>query len=260
MDGRTMAEKENQRIPQKGMPLYQQVASWLRDDIANGVYPVGSLLPTTPELAKLFGVGKHTVREALAQLKSGGIISIRRRGGTRVEANLPETSEYVLQAFDAITQYSNQARLRVLNKDLIVARREVAELLQCPSAQEWLHIEGFRAGGTPPEPIGYMEVYINRAFPKVYERINRNTVVVFKMFEEIYEENIVEVRQEMRAVRITGRAAEVLTVKEGTIGMRYITRFFSAKGVQLEVSVNIHPLEKLSFAKHIVYPRPIASE
>ncbi len=252
-----MEKRENQRIPQKGVPLYQQVASWLRDDIANEVYPVGSLLPTTPELAKLFGVGKHTVREALAQLKNGGIISIRRRGGTRVEANLPETSEYVLEAFDSITQYSAQARLQVLNKDLIVARREVAELLQCPSAQEWLHIEGFRASGTPAQVVGYMEVYINRAFPKVYERINRNTVIVFKMFEEIYGESIVEVRQEMRAVRIGGRAAEVLKVTEGAIGMRYITRFFSARGVQLEVTVNIHPLDKLSFAKHIVYPRPI---
>ena len=248
---------QNKRQPQKGIPLYQQVATWLREDIANEVYPVGSNLPTTPELATILGVGKHTVREALAQLKNAGLVSIRKRSGTRVEANLANTSKHVLKAFDSITQYSTTARLKVIQKDLIVARKEIAELIQCPPAQEWLHIEGFRAGGASGTPIGYMEVYINRAFPKVYERINKNTVIVFKMFGEIYNEDIIEIRQEMRTVPITSRAAEILNVEVGTIGMRYITRFFSAKGEQLEVAVNIHPLDKIDYAQHIVYPRPL---
>lgn len=252
-----MTRQQNQRIAQKGVPLYQQIASWLREDIDGNIYPVGSLLPPTPELAKLFGVGKHTIGKALEQLKSGGVISIRRRGGTRVEPNLAATSQYVVQAFDSITQYSNSAKLQITHKDLIVARKDVAELLQCPSAQEWLHIRGFRASGEPPEVVGYTEIFINRAFPKVYERVTRNTLIVFKMFQEIYNEHIVEVRQEMRTMHIRDKAAQVLAVPEGTIGMRYITRFFSAKGEQLEVTVNIHPLDKLNFAQHIVYPRPV---
>lgn len=77
------------------------------------------------------------------------------------------------------------------------------------------------------------------------------------MFNEYYDEHIVEVRQEMRALPIHARAAEILNVEEGTPGMRYITRFFSAKGVQLEVAVNIHPMDKLHFAQHIIYPRPV---
>ncbi len=253
-----MVRSHNQRTAQKGVPLYQQIASWLRDDIDSGVYPVGSLLPPAPELAQRFGVGKHTIGKALEQLKNGGVISIRRRGGTRVEENLAGTSHYVIQAFDSITQYSQTAKLQVAHKNLIVARKDVAELLQCPSAQEWLYIEGYRTGSTASEVVGYTEVYINRAFPKVYERVNKNTVIVFKMFQEIYNEHIVEVRQEMRTVFIRDKAAQVLGVPEGTIGMRYISRFFSAKGEQLEVTVNIHPLDKLNFAQHVVYPRPIA--
>lgn len=252
-----MIRKQNQRIPQKGVPLYQQIASWLREDIDSEVYPVGSLLPPVPELAKMFGVGKHTVGKALEQLKNGGVISIRRRGGTRVEATLATTSPYVIQAFDAITQYSNTAKLTITDKNLIVARKDVAELLQCPSAQEWLHIEGYRSSDGPEQVVGYTQVFINRAFPKIYERVNKNTIIIFKMFQEIYNESIVEVRQEMRTILIRDKAADVLKVPDGTIGMRYITRFYSAKGEQLEVTVNIHPLDKLNFAQHIVYPRPI---
>lgn len=249
--------QQNKYRPQKGLPLYLQVTSWLREDIANKTYPVGSILPTTHELAAMLGVGKHTVREALAQLKNVGLVSIRKRGGTRVEANLAETSGFVLKAFDSVTQYSAIARLQLIQKDLIIARKEVAELLQCPPAQDWLYIEGYRAGGNPTRPIGYSEIFINRDFPIVYERINKNTRVIFKMFGEIYDEDIIEVRQEMRTVLINARAAEILDVKEGELGMRYITRFFSAKGEQLEVAVNIHPLDKIDYARHIVYPRSL---
>lgn len=253
-----MAQKPNrQRIAQKGVPLYQQIASWLREDIDSELYPVGSLLPPVPELAEAFGVGKHTVGKALEQLKNGGVISIRRRGGTRVEATLAMTSPYVVQAFDSITQYSNMAKLKITGKNLIVARKDVAELLQCPSAQEWLHIEGYRSSDDPEEVVGYTQVFINRSFPKIYERVNKNTLIIFKMFQEIYDESIVEVRQEMRTVLIRDKAATVLKVPEGTLGMRYITRFYSAKGEQLEVTVNIHPIDKLNFAQHVVYPRPI---
>jgi DNA-binding GntR family transcriptional regulator len=149
------------------------------------------------------------------------------------------------------------AKLKITDKNLIVARKDVAEMLQCPSAQEWLHIEGYRSSNTSEEVVGYTQVFINRAFPKIYERVNKNTLIIFKMFQEIYDESIVEVRQEMRAIVIRDKAAKVLKVPEGTIGMRYITRFYSAKGEQLEVTVNIHPLDKLNFAQHIVYPRPI---
>ena len=44
---------------------YLQIARTLRKEIVDGVYPVGSQLPTEHQLCERFAVSRYTVREAL---------------------------------------------------------------------------------------------------------------------------------------------------------------------------------------------------
>jgi GntR family transcriptional regulator len=223
-------------------PLYQQVAGRLREEILGGRFPVGSTLPTVKQLAHRFGVSQQTAREAIVRLKAAGLVSSRRRGGTRVEAIHVDQSGHVLGAIQQLLSYSDSVRLKVTGKDLVTARTDVAELLQCPPGEPWLRLTGHRRLGDDPSPRVYLEVYIHRAYPRVFEKINGRTKTIFRMFEEIYGEQIVEFRQEIRAVAINGAAARTLGVPEGSLGMRYVNRFIGETGETLEVSVNIHPL------------------
>ena len=77
--------------PSKGMnpTRYSTVAKDLMQAIASGRYPVGSLLPTEFELCDLYNVSRHTVRAAIDQLLTQGLVSRRKRVGTRVEASSP---------------------------------------------------------------------------------------------------------------------------------------------------------------------------
>ena len=68
---------------------YAVVAKDLMEGIASGRYPVGSLLPTEFELCDLYEVSRHTVRAAINQLLNQGLVSRRKRVGTRVEASSP---------------------------------------------------------------------------------------------------------------------------------------------------------------------------
>ncbi|AKH86869.1 GntR family transcriptional regulator [Streptomyces sp. CNQ-509] len=54
-----------------------------------GEYPPGSQLPTLPELASTNGVSETTIRQALAMLRSEGLIETRARAGTLVRARPP---------------------------------------------------------------------------------------------------------------------------------------------------------------------------
>lgn len=47
------------------MPKYEEIANILRDRIANGVYPVDSMLPIQSELSKEFGVSRMTIKKLL---------------------------------------------------------------------------------------------------------------------------------------------------------------------------------------------------
>jgi DNA-binding transcriptional MocR family regulator len=64
--------------------LYLQIARALKKEIVEGVYPVGSQLPTEDELCKRFSCSRYTVREALRRLREDGLVSSRPRAGTLV--------------------------------------------------------------------------------------------------------------------------------------------------------------------------------
>ena len=72
---------------------YLQVARTLRKEIVDGVYPVGSQLPTEHELCERFEVSRYTVREALRRLRDDNLVSSRPRAGTLVVPR-PSTNSY----------------------------------------------------------------------------------------------------------------------------------------------------------------------
>lgn len=67
-----------------GRPLYRQVADDIRDAIQSGDLPPGRLLPTEARLAAGYDTGVDVVRDALAVLRSEGLITTRRGKGSRV--------------------------------------------------------------------------------------------------------------------------------------------------------------------------------
>lgn len=70
-------------------PLVDQAAESLREQIAEGLWPVGTRLPGETTLAKTLGVGRSTVREALRALAGAGLVQARQGAGVFVIATSP---------------------------------------------------------------------------------------------------------------------------------------------------------------------------
>ncbi|WP_324785372.1 FadR/GntR family transcriptional regulator [Streptomyces sp. H51] len=66
--------------------LSEQVINALRAQITSGEWPVGSRIPTEPELVEQLGVARNTVREAVRALAHNGLLDIRQGSGTYVVA------------------------------------------------------------------------------------------------------------------------------------------------------------------------------
>lgn len=71
-------------------PLYAQVADALRERIVKGAWPIGTRIPTLPELAEEFGVGLVTVRQAVQILKNERLVAPEQGRGTFVR-DKPQT-------------------------------------------------------------------------------------------------------------------------------------------------------------------------
>lgn len=119
-------------ISPKRSALSAQVIAALRQEITSGAWPVGTRIPTEPELVEQLGVARNTVREAIRALAHNGLLDIRQGSGTYVVA----TSELagVMQRRFADADQADIAELRAtLETDgarLAALRRTPSDLRQ----------------------------------------------------------------------------------------------------------------------------------
>lgn len=73
-------------MSREALPVYIRIAEELRQNIHQGIYPVGDKLPTEAQLSKYFSVNRHTLRRAIAILKSEGLVRVDQGRGTFVVA------------------------------------------------------------------------------------------------------------------------------------------------------------------------------
>jgi GntR family transcriptional regulator len=85
-------------------PLHRQLADTLRDRIRRGELQPGAPVPSEAELVLAFGISRGTVRQALAQLRSEGLI-VGGRGRSPVVGRLP-----LAQPFAELLSFSAWAR------------------------------------------------------------------------------------------------------------------------------------------------------
>ncbi|WP_022666359.1 GntR family transcriptional regulator [Desulfospira joergensenii] len=67
------------------VPLYHQLADILTERIRSGEYSPGQMIPSEISLAKQYGIGRPTVRQAMDTLVRKGLIHRRRGAGTFVK-------------------------------------------------------------------------------------------------------------------------------------------------------------------------------
>lgn len=74
--------------------LAQEVAERLIEEIINDEYAIGEKLPIEPELMKIYGVGRSSVREAIKILSIKGVLNVQQGVGTFVVSkNIEESLE-----------------------------------------------------------------------------------------------------------------------------------------------------------------------
>ncbi|HTS19968.1 MAG TPA: GntR family transcriptional regulator [Verrucomicrobiae bacterium] len=86
---RAIAKQNFTRSRTDGEHLYRQVAQSIGQQIRSGKLKPGERLPSMDDLAEVYGVTKITVRRALLELKSEGLLYTRPAQGTYVADALP---------------------------------------------------------------------------------------------------------------------------------------------------------------------------
>lgn len=230
-------------------PRYRQLEALLRRDIARGKYPVGSLLPAEWDLASLYSVSRHTVREATRRLVEAGMLARRQGVGTQVKAR-ESTSRFVasLSSLPELFQYTQRTRLKVIAEETFAADAKTAELLRTRVGSRWTRFDTCRYPIGARTPISYTEIYVQAGHDAIRAEIEGESVWMFGLVERHYGERIVEVLQEVGAVTITPRIAGLVGAKAGAAGLHVIRYYLGAGERLLSVSVNVYPENRFKFS------------
>ena len=96
-----MAAKED-TLPHNSLPRYAQIQKQLEQRLMDGVYPIGSLMPSEQELSAEFNSSRTTIREALRYLRERGYVERRQGVGTRVISDTTRSTYF--QSFTSLEE------------------------------------------------------------------------------------------------------------------------------------------------------------
>ena len=83
------------------IPLYFQLEKLILEEIDNGNYPVGSMIPTEMELSQMFGISRTTVRQAISDLvREEHLYRIKSKGTFVAHPKLVQGFIQSIQSFD----------------------------------------------------------------------------------------------------------------------------------------------------------------
>ncbi len=228
---------------------YLQVARALERSISDGVYPVGSLIPTEYALATEFAVSRQTVRQAIAHLRSRQLLSARKGVGTRVESAAPALGfQHTIQSLTELFRFASETVFRVESTSWVTAAGALAAEMGCRAGRRWLQLEGLREQVGGPLPLGAMTVFVDARYAEFLTEPRAHGTAIFRQIEERYGEAVAEVEQHIEATLLDEAAAARLRAAPGGAALLVTRRYLAAGRRLIELSRTLHPADRFRYA------------
>lgn len=228
-------------------PAYQAVADDLRARIKDGEYAPGAQIPTLPELCDLYSVSVTTVRNALAVLRTEGLLEMRGKRGTLVRSSPTVhrlTDDRYRRRTEPATPYTVDENLGQwqeyrLDKrfERVAATAAVAELFGCEPGEALLarHFV-FYADDQPTQLSTSYVLWSDVAGTPVADPINEpwpgGTIAQLATLGI----TVAEVKESWTADMPTRAQASALKLPPGTPVLRWTRRMIDVTGRVVEVA------------------------
>jgi GntR family transcriptional regulator len=233
------------------MPLYHQVSSDLRTAIQalihSGRFSTGDMLPPEVELAKAYGVGRQTIREAIARLVDENLLERFAGRGTFIRSHPNRTRFYLNRSF---TQQMAELGLTAHSEVLRVYSGSVDEnsprALRGKHGSPCLHLTRLRMGDDEPVGVQYTIILTERC-PGM-ERFDFNQESLYNVLAREYQLMIVEINHEVNAVTATEFFAGLLATAPGAPLLLVKTVAYLEGGEPIETTTSYYRADKYEFS------------
>lgn len=181
-----------------------RVAEELRARLADGTYPVGSLIPPQRELADRFRVSRDTVQRALKELAGEGWIESRQGSGSRVLKNQR------IQSYTAKASHEGRVSLGPLISEAFEQPEVTLDVYTLTSESLDTHIrvqaERIRSGEIAPEKVEIRILLPSESLKLPYPQAkdDPDDLRLRERLLGITRRHTVSIRRELRQLRAEG--------------------------------------------------------
>ena len=237
--------------PHSPIPLYHQIYLDLRRMVQREILSPGDMLPPDLDICAAYGVGRQTVRQAIAHLVDEQMVERFAGRGTFVREQ-PNFIQFFLDR--SFSQQMREMGLtphsKVLNKQAGIVDRELPPLLSS-QGEPCLTLERLRLGDN--EPICHQISTIMSSRCPGIEQQDFNKQSLYEILATRYELIISRIDHVVRAAAADGYRADLLLVEEGTPLLFVGTTTYLDNNELVEYSVSYYRADRYEYSTTQTY-------
>ena len=193
------------------IPLYYQLANYLREKIVEGEYALGAQLPSERDLMQQFNISRNTVREAIDLLEQEGLVQRNHGRGTFVSQPRLKLGLTRLTSFsEDMKERGLKPSSKMLNFKIIYPPKNIVHNLQLSGGEKVLFVKRLRFADNIPMAIN-ISYFSPSLCPKLStESIGNNSI--YDILEEKYHIQISHADQVIRAKVANSYEANLLQI------------------------------------------------
>ena len=227
------------------IPKYLQISAWLREVIKTGRYKRGEKLPSEVELARMCGVNRNTLRQAISELTAIGLLRKEKGTGTFVNAPAPLQLRHRLERITSFTDLMRESgivqRTKIQKKGVETAKDDVAEALFLGSNKKVIVVRRVRAGDGIP--LIYEESFL--PYDKFKGILNMDlSGSMYKIMSEHFDVVLARSKQTISAVNLNTKIAKILKIPVNSAGIYIESLTFDENSIPIELLYSYHRGDK----------------
>lgn len=231
------------------MPIYIQIEEALKQSIFLGEYQVGEAIPSERDLSNRFNVSRMTVRQAITNLVSNGMLFREKGRGTFVSTPKLE------QPLNGLTSFTEDMRARGMTPSSKIIKFEI-QIPPFDVARELMMEEGekvyfmVRIRNADNKPMAIERTYIPVAvFPDLNAKLLSGSL--YRLVEEQYGLTIGNAIQQMEASHVAKEDSKYLLLEPTAVVLIIKRTSFLSDGKPFELVRSAYRADRYKFISEI---------
>lgn len=238
--------------PDSPVPLYHQIYIDLKELILSGTIPSGSILPPEMELCQAYGVGRHTMRVAIAGLVADGLVERFAGRGTYIKSQAERMKFYLDRSFtQQMRELGYQPWSRVLSISNGIVDRSAPEPLQKQMGAPCLRLVRLRFGNEQPVSVQTTTILIEKC-PNL-DQHDFSQQSLYEILAKEYHLIIDRIHHIVRAVPAEEYQADLLQVSAGAPLLYVCTTAFLENKQVIECTESFYRADKYEYSTTQIY-------